>query len=187
MKRLKWAGYGHNQRDPLNPEPGSLADFCPACPQVGINILDNWKDDVNQFVFKHIFMANGNFKVDHVQQKNSDTDICIIIIIWLWDGGGMAPNRAEYELWSDLYLGFQMALCKNKFLAVVNAFLASKACDRTGVAAIVCAWHGCYVPNALVDLFHGEQQKNVDFAFLQALKTTRVDPHSSLCSSPGSI
>ncbi|KAF8235408.1 hypothetical protein L208DRAFT_1173198, partial [Tricholoma matsutake] len=75
MKRLKWAGYGHNQRDPLNPEPGSLANFCPACPQVGINILENWKDDVNRFVFKRIFVADGNFKADHVQQKNSDTDI----------------------------------------------------------------------------------------------------------------
>jgi CxC2 like cysteine cluster associated with KDZ transposases len=48
MKRLKWAGYGHNQRDPLTPEPGTLANFCPACPQVGINIPENWKDDVNR-------------------------------------------------------------------------------------------------------------------------------------------
>jgi Kyakuja-Dileera-Zisupton transposase len=63
---------------------------------------------------------------------------------------------------------------------MVNAFLASKACDRTGVAAIACARHGCYVPNALVDLFRGEQQKNVDFAFLQALKTTRVDPQQGV-------
>jgi len=62
----------------------------------------------------------------------------------------------------------------------VNAFLASKACDRTGVAAIACARHGCYAPNALVDLFLGEQQKNVDFGFLQALKTTRVDPQQGV-------
>jgi hypothetical protein len=62
----------------------------------------------------------------------------------------------------------------------VNAFLASKACDRTGVAAIACARHGCYVPNALVDLFRGEQQKNIDFAFLQALKITRVDPQQGV-------
>ena len=48
MKRLKWAGYGHNQKNPLNPELGSLANFCPACPQVGINIPDNWKDDENR-------------------------------------------------------------------------------------------------------------------------------------------
>ncbi|KAF8230950.1 hypothetical protein L208DRAFT_1472801, partial [Tricholoma matsutake] len=54
MKRLKWAGYGHNQRDPLNPEPGSLANFCPACPQVGINIPENWKDDANWWVSKYL-------------------------------------------------------------------------------------------------------------------------------------
>jgi hypothetical protein len=58
--------------------------------------------------------------------------------------------------------------------------LASKACDRTGVVAIACAWHGCYTPNALVDLFQGEQQKNIDFTFLQALKTTRVDPQQGV-------
>jgi hypothetical protein len=58
----------------------------------------------------------------------------------------------------------------------MNALLASKACDRTGLAGIVCGRHGGYAPNALVDLFKGEQQKNVDFAFLTALKTTGVDP-----------
>ena len=75
---------------------------------------------------------------------------------------------------------FQKAPCENKFQAIVNAFLASKACDRTGLVAIACARHGCYAPNALVDLFRGEQQKNVDFAFLQALKTTRVDPQQGV-------
>lgn len=44
-----------------------------------------------RFVFKRIFVADDNFKADHVWQKNSDTDI------WLWDGGGMAPNQAEYH------------------------------------------------------------------------------------------
>jgi hypothetical protein len=110
IKRLKWAGYGHNQKDPLKPEPGSLANFCPACPQVGINIPENWKDDENRwvikhmlcavvskmilhlrFVFKRVFVADGNFKADHVRQENSDADI------WLWDGAGMAPNQAEYK------------------------------------------------------------------------------------------
>jgi hypothetical protein len=56
MKRLKWAGYGHNQKDPLNPEPGSLANFCPACPQVGINIPENWKDDVNRWVTRYLIV-----------------------------------------------------------------------------------------------------------------------------------
>jgi hypothetical protein len=57
MKRLKCAGYGHNQRDLLNSEPGSLANFCPACPQVGINIPENWKDNVNRWVTKYLDCA----------------------------------------------------------------------------------------------------------------------------------
>ena len=44
----------------------------------------------------------------------------------------------------------------------------------TGVVAIACGQHGCYAPQALVDLFRGEQQRNVDFAFLNALKSTGV-------------
>ena len=43
-----------------------------------------------RFVFKCVFMADGNFKADHVQQKNSDADI------WLWDGAGMAPNQEQF-------------------------------------------------------------------------------------------
>ena len=54
------------------------------------------------------------------------------------------------------------------------AMLLSKACDVTGIVAIACARHGCFAPNSVANLFRGEQQKNVDWAFLQALKTTKV-------------
>jgi hypothetical protein len=48
MKKLKWAGYGHKTRDPNSPNSGELANFCPACPQPGINLPLNWKDDPNR-------------------------------------------------------------------------------------------------------------------------------------------
>jgi hypothetical protein len=54
--------------------------------------------------------------------------------------------------------------------------LSSKACDVTGVVAIACARHGCFAPNGLVDLFKGEQQKNVDWAFIKALRTIKIHP-----------
>jgi hypothetical protein len=55
------------------------------------------------------------------------------------------------------------------------SLLSSKACDVTGVVGIACARHGCFAPNGLVDLFRGEQQKNVDWAFLKALEATSID------------
>jgi len=57
----------------------------------------------------------------------------------------------------------------------MNALQASKLCDVTGVVSIACGRHGFYAPQALVDLFRGEQQKNVDFALLKALTSTHVD------------
>ena len=52
--------------------------------------------------------------------------------------------------------------------------LYSKACDITGIVAIACARHGCFAPNTIVDLSRGEQQKNVDWAFLESIRTTNV-------------
>lgn len=62
----------------------------------------------------------------------------------------------------------------------MNALQASKVCDVTGLVSIACARHGCYAPQALVDLFKGEQQKNVDFAFLKALASTGVAPEQGV-------
>ena len=53
--------------------------------------------------------------------------------------------------------------------------LFSKTCDITGIVAIACARHGCFAPNSIVDFFCGEQQKNVDWSFLECIRTTNVD------------
>ena len=60
------------------------------------------------------------------------------------------------------------------------AMLLSKACDITGIVSIACARHGCFAPNATANLFRGEQQKNVDWALLQACQTTHLDPRQGL-------
>ena len=48
MKKLKWAGYGHNKQDHLNPPSGSLSIFCPTCPQPAVNLPEDWKLDKNR-------------------------------------------------------------------------------------------------------------------------------------------
>ena len=70
---------------------------------------------------------------------------------------------------------YQKAPCENQFWAIELTLLSSKACDVTGIVAIACARHGCFVLNSIADLFHGEQQKNVDWVLLQALKHANMD------------
>ena len=48
IKKLKWAGFGHDRTNPCSPAPGELANFCPACPQPGVNLPPDWKDDPNR-------------------------------------------------------------------------------------------------------------------------------------------
>jgi hypothetical protein len=90
VKKLRWAGYGQRVRQPITPKPGELGNFCPACPQVGINLLDNWKEDPNRWVFRRVITADGNFKADHVRQKSATEDV------WLLNGVGMTTKNANY-------------------------------------------------------------------------------------------
>jgi CxC2 like cysteine cluster associated with KDZ transposases len=45
IKHLKWHGFGHSIE---SPGLGDLAVLCPACPQVGVNLPEDWKNDEEQ-------------------------------------------------------------------------------------------------------------------------------------------
>ena len=77
-------------------------------------------------------------------------------------------------------INFQRASCENTFRAIEDGMLLSKACDINGIVAIACARHGCFAPTSVANLHRGEQQKNVDWALLQAYKNTHVDPRQGL-------
>lgn len=43
-----------------------------------------------RFVYRRVFVADGNFKADHVRQTHPSNDV------WLSEGSGMFPKRQEY-------------------------------------------------------------------------------------------
>ena len=91
VKKLRWAGYGQRVGQQITPKTGELGNFCPACPQVGINLPEHWKDDPNRWVFRRVLTADGNFKADHVRQKSAAGDV------WLSDGLGMTTRNSDYK------------------------------------------------------------------------------------------
>lgn len=60
------AGYGHESEELV--KPGSLAIFCPACPQPGINLPSNWKDDKEEWVMAHLLIlsTDSSFPVGYI-------------------------------------------------------------------------------------------------------------------------
>ncbi|KAF9054761.1 hypothetical protein BJ165DRAFT_1566299, partial [Panaeolus papilionaceus] len=167
MKKLKWAGLRLDGKA-AKPTSGQFTVFCSACPQPGINIPDNWHEEPDAAVYGRTFVADGNFKADHVEYKGKDAP--------LYDRHGMMPNSSEYQSYLKQANHAPMrAPCDNSFRTIDKALATQKGCDVTGVVGVACARHGCYCPNALVNLQKGEQQKNVDYAFVKALQHTHVD------------
>lgn len=85
-------GNGDEIPVPDGPQTGKLASFCPACPQPGINLPEDWKDEPNRYLthslvaifeislcFRELFIrlgaVDGNFKADHMTPKNEDDDV----------------------------------------------------------------------------------------------------------------
>ncbi|KAF8057043.1 hypothetical protein FPV67DRAFT_1677798 [Lyophyllum atratum] len=169
MKKIEWAGFGHEAKDPNNPAPGELAIFCPTCPQPGVNLPEDWNQDPNREVFIRNMTIDGNFKADHVRQPNPGSDV------WLSEGGGMMAKRTDIaEFMSTHDNRPTNEPCENMFRAIEQAMLTSKACDINGIVAVACARHGCFAPNSMTDLPAGEQQRCADWAVLQVIATTNM-------------
>jgi hypothetical protein len=91
VKKLRWAGYGQRVGQLITLKPGALGNFCPACPQIGINLPEDWKDNPNRPVYRRVVTVDGNFKANHVRQHSAADDV------WLLDGLGMTTTNSEYN------------------------------------------------------------------------------------------
>src|ERR1700733_4731755 len=50
LKNRMQSGLGYKQEEDSPPD-GSMAIFCPACPQPGINLPDDWKEKYTPYAF----------------------------------------------------------------------------------------------------------------------------------------
>ena len=88
--------------------PGSLALFCAACPQPGINLKEGWQDEPNKWALSPFYLIgcwvftpryiyrlhinpDGNFAAQHMKMRRPDLDVP------LTDGEGYCVQVAPYE------------------------------------------------------------------------------------------
>lgn len=75
---------------PSTPRQGSLALFCPACPQPEINLPENWKE-LPAWVTRRTITVDGNFHADHIKMRRPDLDIS------LTNGQGYMVEDGRYQ------------------------------------------------------------------------------------------
>ncbi|KAH9012749.1 hypothetical protein EDB84DRAFT_1278521 [Lactarius hengduanensis] len=163
------SGLGH-QHDRNSANDGSMAIFCPACPQPGINLPDDWKtryhDQPNQLI--RTFIMDGNFSAEHMRCRTGETDVPL--------SAGMAfmanPNSFKAHLHSGKE-SVQTSTC-NTYRAIEQANSSRPHLDVTGIGATACC-HGFFVPTSVVDFQKGERQINMDYSLCKALSYNMED------------
>ncbi|KIM74954.1 hypothetical protein PILCRDRAFT_79556, partial [Piloderma croceum F 1598] len=157
------AGDVHDRPDV--PADSGLALFCPACPQIGINIPPEieWKAD-DRLLYRPQLVSDGNMKLVHQLQKRPEDDVSLsngemFIVKWAPYAKHLvnAPQRQP------------KSKCSNHW-AQNHGNLNRNHLDSTGKGACACARHGAFVPHCMVNFQKGEQQVNMDYSICQALK-----------------
>ncbi|KAI0782872.1 hypothetical protein C8Q75DRAFT_727022, partial [Abortiporus biennis] len=144
--------------------------FCPSCPQPGINITD---DDDKEYdgipdlqSTKEDKNGNGNFKFDHLKMSNGSSTVS------LSNGDAFLVTSNDYRQHlklasKDKNLGEKSSCTQFKAINASNS--SKKSIDVTGIGAIECGRHACFVPHSVVDFQKGERQANIDYAFKCAM------------------
>ncbi|KAG1882456.1 hypothetical protein F4604DRAFT_1879500 [Suillus subluteus] len=164
-KLYKWHGFAHKDDEP---KAGDLTLFCPACPQLGINLdlstgTTTQPDDTPSWLFTRTLVMDGNFKAEHLHPVNPSDEVPLM------DGLAFMVGDERYK--SHLSIAqdhVQKSDCNNHH-AVNQANASRQKLEATGIGGCACARHGCFVPHSMVDFQKGERQMNMDYALSQAL------------------
>ncbi|KAF8269526.1 hypothetical protein EI94DRAFT_1898635 [Lactarius quietus] len=160
LRNRMQSSLGHQDEDGID---GSMAIFCPACPQPGINLPDDWKIRYNE-----TFIMDGNFAAEHMQCRFGDKDVPLSPRMAF-----MANPEAYKTHLKSGWESIQPSTC-NTYKAIEQANSSRPHLDVTGIGATACC-HGFFVPTSVVDFQKGERQVNMDYSLCKALSYNMED------------
>ncbi|KAG8735347.1 hypothetical protein FRC10_010690, partial [Ceratobasidium sp. 414] len=139
--------------------PGDQALDCVACPRPGLNF--NWAEVPDN---EHY---DGNFRSVRKSKKVEQGDIC------LSDGLAYFSRKGPYKEWTagvaqSERQRTEKPTCDHHKAGNDNS-VRSVGRDVTGVGALTCTSHSCFVPRGMVDFFKGERFIYADYAFASAV------------------
>ncbi|KAF9032545.1 hypothetical protein BDZ89DRAFT_948234 [Hymenopellis radicata] len=147
-------------------EPGELVLRCPACPIPSVNLPPDWKERVNQYIYRKTISLDACFRLTNLHRSNQATDPS------LHPGAGfMLDDAGDYGL-HVLKNASQkdMNTCSG-FRAIAHADSKNNTGLRcTGVVAAMCSRHEMVSPQSVGNLQKGERFCNSDFVACTALR-----------------
>ncbi|KAG1793209.1 uncharacterized protein HD556DRAFT_1432380 [Suillus plorans] len=168
LKMLKRAGRGHDPAGVENTGNGECAVLCPACPQPGRNLPDNWEDAPKETRWLYgLFLAiDANFRLKRRMVSKDSADP------GLSNGWAYFVEETAYKRYLESHDGTlqQKSTCSSHNAVNMADTKVSQGLAATGVGTIDCARHNMKLPNGVGDLQKGERYTNMDYLFFSALR-----------------
>ncbi|KAJ7667385.1 hypothetical protein B0H14DRAFT_3102517 [Mycena olivaceomarginata] len=160
LEEIKRAGRGNDgKRKVAETHPGELAVTCPACPQPGINLPDDWESATGEQRFLYILYitidACFRLKRRLVSSEKKDPGLGTGWAYFTEDG----PFREYLLTVTD-----QKEVSGLAALDYANTKF-SRGYGSTGVGLGVCARHEFVQRSGAADLQKGERYANMDYIF----------------------
>ncbi|KAK7028192.1 hypothetical protein VNI00_014882 [Paramarasmius palmivorus] len=169
LKMLKRGGKGNDANiDVSKTQAGELALLCPACPQVGINLPENWENTSTdkKFLYTMFLAVDACFRLKRKLVSSEEADP------GLGTGWAYMVEDEPYRSYlKDRTSETEMSSCSGlAALDHANSRNARGNYATSGVALGCCARHEMIQPNGVGDLQKGERYCNVDWVVASLLR-----------------
>ncbi|KAG1722852.1 hypothetical protein EDB19DRAFT_1898151 [Suillus lakei] len=156
-----------------NTKSGECAVLCPACPQPGRNLPDNWEEAPKEirWLYGPFLAINTNFRLKRQMVSKDSVDP------GLSRGWAYFIEETTYKKFIQSHGGTlqQKSTCSSHNAVNMADVKISRGLTATGVGTIDCAQHNRKLPNRVGDLQKGERYTNMDFLFFSTLHGRGID------------
>ncbi|KAI0644979.1 hypothetical protein C8Q79DRAFT_1001590 [Trametes meyenii] len=153
LQQLKRGARGHDPAGTSATAPGSLAVMCPACPNPGVNLPDDWD------------MAPA----DEMHCRCKDRGLDDIELAPGWSYYVEEGRFSEYIKGDHSQIESKRNTCSAEHNAILKANLCKKGYVASGVGAVFCARHAFFRPNGVGDLHLREKYAYMDYLLVSTL------------------
>ncbi|KAI0258537.1 hypothetical protein BC834DRAFT_835379 [Gloeopeniophorella convolvens] len=131
-------------------DDGSATIFCPACPQPGVNLPNDWETQYTKVELMRTFIMDGNFVADYMRSHTNESDIA------LSPGQAFMVRSEPFQAHLQRATEPPQACACHHYKAIEQANSSKLHLDVTGIGATACP-HGFFVLNLVVDFQKGER------------------------------
>ncbi|KAG2345649.1 hypothetical protein BDR05DRAFT_1013616 [Suillus weaverae] len=156
---LKCSRRGHDLSGVMGTSEGQCTVLCPACPQPGKNLPDNWKDTpkTKSWLYGLFLAIDANFCLKRCAAYFMEESSYKSHIL---DRAGETQEKST---------------CSSHNAVNMADTKLSQGLAAMGVGMVDCAWHNMKRPNGVGDLQKGEKYMNMDYLFFSTLQHSVLD------------